>query len=93
MSRHRTAREWYKLGFTLRGENDIDGAREAFERAVASTDSPLPASSMAGALRALGELADIREDIADAVRLYQRALELDAKIGVTKRLRALERLQ
>ena len=93
MVRDLTAREWYELGYTRRGENDLDGAREAFERAAGSGNDPLAAPAMAGALRALGELADIRDDIADAVRFYRQALEFDPKIGVTKRVRALERLQ
>jgi tetratricopeptide (TPR) repeat protein len=93
MARDRSAREWYELGYTRRGENDLDGAREAFERAIGSTADPLTGPARAGALRALGELADIRDEIADAVRLYRQALELDPKIGVMKRLRALERLR
>jgi tetratricopeptide (TPR) repeat protein len=93
MSRDLTAREWYELGYIRRGENDLDGARQAFERAAGSNNDPLTATSKAGALRALGELADIRDDIAGAVTWYQKALEFDPRIGVTKRLRALERLQ
>ena len=93
MSRDLSAREWYELGYTRRGENDLDGAREAFQRAIDGTDDPLTAPARAGALRALGELADIRDDITDAVRLYRQAIELDPKIGVMKRLRALERLR
>jgi tetratricopeptide (TPR) repeat protein len=93
MSRDLSAREWYELGYTRRGENDLDGAREAFERAIGSTDAPLSAPSRAGALRALGELADIRDDIAAAVTLYRQAVELDPRIGVMKRLRALERVR
>jgi tetratricopeptide (TPR) repeat protein len=93
MSSDRTAQEWYELGYTRRGDNDLDGAREAFERAVGSTDGALSESSRAGAHRALGELADVSGDIAEAIRLYRTSLELDPKIGVRKRLRALERLQ
>jgi tetratricopeptide (TPR) repeat protein len=93
MAKERTAHEWYELGYTRRGANDLDGARDAFEQAIRSAVQPLSLASMAGAIRALGELADIRDDAAEAIRLYRRALELDPKIGVTKRLKALERLQ
>ena len=40
MSRDLSARQWYELGYTRRGENDLDGAREAFQRAIGSTDDP-----------------------------------------------------
>jgi tetratricopeptide (TPR) repeat protein len=93
MSMERTAQDWYELGYARRGANDLDGAREAFERALGSTDGALSASSRAGAFRALGELADVSDDVAEAIRLYRTSLELDPRIGVRKRLRALERLQ
>ena len=89
----RTAQEWYELGYTRRGANDLEGAREAFERALGSTAGALSAASRAGAFRALGELADVRDDVVEAIRLYRTSLELDPRIGVKKRLRALERLQ
>ena len=93
MSDGRTAQEWYERGYALRSQNDLDGAREAFEHAASGTYGALPPFSQAGALRALGELADIREDVSEAIRLYRAAVALDPKIGVTKRLAALERTQ
>ena len=66
--------------------------RRSSEPSAAPT-VPCPRPSKAGALRALGELADVRDDVAEAIRLYRASLELDPKIGVKKRLRALERLQ
>lgn len=93
MSTGRTAQEWYELGYTRRADNDLEGAREAFEMAVGTTRAPLSAAARAGALRALGELADVRDDVVEAVRQYRRALEVDPKIGVSKRLKALERLR
>ena len=70
MSSERTAQEWYERGYALRGENDLDGARDAFERATSGIHGALPPFSQAGALRALGELADIRDDVSEAIRLY-----------------------
>ena len=92
MSTDRTAQEWDELGYTRRGDNDPDGAREAFERAAGSADGAFSTSSRAGAHRALGELADVRGDIAEAIRLYRVSLDLDPRVGVRKRLQALERL-
>ena len=66
-------------------------ARPSSGRSAAPTTPDRPGPGRR--IRALGELADIRDDVADAVRLYRQAIELDPKIGVMKRLRALERLQ
>ena len=93
MSSERTAQEWYERGYALRGENDLDGARDAFERATSGIHGALPPFSQAGALRALGELADIRDDVSEAIRLYRAAIAVDPRIGVSKRLAALERSQ
>jgi tetratricopeptide (TPR) repeat protein len=93
MSTERTAQEWYERGYALRGQNDLDGARDAFQRAISGEYGVLPPFSQAGALRALGELADIRDDVSEAIRLYRAAVEVDPKIGVSKRLAALERSQ
>jgi len=42
MSSERTAQEWYERGYALRGENDLDGARDAFERATSGIHGALP---------------------------------------------------
>jgi tetratricopeptide (TPR) repeat protein len=93
VSKEPTAQAWYEQGYALRAQNDLQGARDAFERAASGAHGVLPPFSQAGALRALGELADLRDDVSEAIRHYRAAVEIDPKIGVSKRLAALERSQ
>jgi tetratricopeptide (TPR) repeat protein len=87
----RDAFAWFARGYERRTAGDLEGAREAFERATGGTVGRLPAFSQAGALRALGELAEGRSDAEAAIALYRAALAEDPKVGVRKRLGALER--
>lgn len=87
----RDAFEWFMRGYEHRKVNDLDGAREAFEHATSGRFGRLPAFSQAGALRALGELAEARADTDVAIACYRAALEADPTVGVRKRLGVLER--
>ena len=82
---------WFARGYECRTANDLEGARDAFERAISGNYGRLPAFSRAGALRALGELAEARSDVDAAIAHYRAALAEDPKVGVQKRLGALER--
>ena len=85
------AYDWFARGYECRMAGDDRGAQAAFENAVSGRFGELSEFSRAGALRALGELAEQREDVAAAIEHYRAAIAADPKVGVSKRLGRLER--
>jgi tetratricopeptide (TPR) repeat protein len=81
---------WLQRGHELKRLGDLAAAREAFLSAASGVYGQLPAFSQAGALRTLGELAEHADDVERAITYYRGALEQDPKVGVQKRLHALE---
>lgn len=67
---------------------DIDLKRGLPDRALARL---LPYQDNAEILRRLGEISEAQDKVAQAINYYEKALALNPKIGVTKRLKALKR--
>lgn len=87
----KTAYDWQQRGFEELAEGNTDAARTSLEKSLSGDHGEMTPFFVAQAERALGELADNAGDRAAALRHYRNALDANPKVGVKKRVVALER--
>lgn len=87
----KTAYDWQQRGFEELAEGNTDAARTSLEKSLSGEHGDMTPFFVAQAERALGELADSAGDREAALRHYRNALDANPKVGVKKRVVALER--
>lgn len=87
----KTAYDWQQRGFEELAEGNTDAARASLTKSLSGEHGEMTPFFVAQAERALGELADTAGDRAAALRHYRNALDANPKVGVKKRVVALER--
>jgi tetratricopeptide (TPR) repeat protein len=87
----KTAYDWQQRGFEELAAGDTGAARESLTKSLSGDHGSMTPFFVAQAERALGELADAAGDRAAALRHYRAALDANPKVGVKKRVVALER--
>jgi hypothetical protein len=87
----KTAYDWQQRGFEELAEGNTDAARTSLEKSLSGEHGEMTPFFVAQAERALGELADNAGDRAAALKHYRAALDANPKVGVKKRVVALER--
>jgi hypothetical protein len=87
----KTAYDWQQRGFEELAEGNLDAARTSLTKSLSGEHGEMTPFFVAQAERALGELADNAGDRTAALRHYRAALDANPKVGVKKRVVALER--
>jgi hypothetical protein len=87
----RTAYDWQTRGFEELAEGKHQAARDALLQSVSGEHGTMTPFYVAQTERALGELAEEAGERAAALEHYRAATDANPKIGVKKRIIALER--
>ena len=87
----KNAYDWQRRGFEELAEGKTEAARSALLKSVSGEHGDMTPFFVAQTQRALGELADAAGERAAALEHYRAAIEANPKIGVKKRIVALER--
>lgn len=87
----RTAYDWQRRGFEELADGKAQAARSSLLRSVSGEHGTMTPFFVGQAQRALGELAEEAGERAAALEHYRAAIEASPKIGVKKRIIALER--
>jgi tetratricopeptide (TPR) repeat protein len=82
------ARAWSGRGFAKLGQDDLDGARADFEKALTLEDD---AKFQAAVYFNLGQIAEKQKDTATAISHYEKAIGLSPSDAAQKRLDALKK--
>jgi hypothetical protein len=88
----RTAYDWQQRGFEELAEGKVQAARSALLRSVTGEHGTMTPFFVAQTQRALGELAEEAGERAAALEHFRAATAANPKIGVKKRIIALEQL-
>jgi hypothetical protein len=86
----RTAYDWQQRGFEELAEGKTEAARSALANSVSGEHGTMTPFYVAQTERALGELAEAAGERAAALAHYRNAIDANPKIGVKKRIIALE---
>jgi tetratricopeptide (TPR) repeat protein len=87
----RTAYDWQTRGFEELADGNTEAARAALLQSVSGALGTMTPFYVAQTERALGELAEQAGDRAAALEHYRNATDANPKIGVKKKIIALER--
>lgn len=87
----KNAYDWQQRGFDELAAGNAEAARSALANSVSGEHGTMTPFFIAQAERALGELADTAGEHAVALEHYRNALDANPKVGVKKRVLALER--